>query len=151
YYSQRQDQSLAAFQARIEAMAALGDWYQMHDRRQAAQRTYRDAYMLMAEHEQADTLLEQQFGRIAFLPTFSRFDEQRKQALGLNPDSGARRGYIDLSFSVSKYGRVNDVQVLAEEPEGMERVENQVASHLRAFTIRPRIVDGEAVNSENER
>src|SRR5690606_19809884 len=142
YHSRRQDQNVEALLRRSEAIAALGDWYQMHGRRQAAMRAYEDAYRTLAEHEQARELLQKQFGHIVFLPTFSTFDEQKKLALGLNPDSGARQGHIDVSFNVSRYGRVDDLQVLAMEPAGMERVESQVTGHLRAFTVRPRIAAG---------
>jgi len=151
HHKRRQDPSGEAVLARVEAMAVLGDWYQMHNRRQAALRAYEDAYKALAEHENAAELLEKQFARIVFLPTFSTFDEQKKQALGLSPDSGARQGYIDLSFNVSKYGRVSNLQVLAKEPAGVERVDVQVAGHLRAYTIRPRIKDGVTVDSEGER
>lgn len=150
-HKRRQDQSDEGVLALVEAMATLGDWYQMHNRRQAAQRAYADAYRALAEHENAEALLPRQFDRIVFLPTFSTFDEQKKQALGLSPDSGARQGYIDLSFNVSKYGRVSNLEVLAKEPAGVERVDVQVASHLRAYTIRPRLVDGEPADSEQER
>jgi len=150
-HKRRQDPSDEASLAQAEAMAALGDWYQMHNRRQAAQRAYADAYRFLAEHERAETLLPRQFDRIVFLPTFSTFDEQKKQALGLSPHSGARQGYIDLSFNVSKYGRVSDLEVLAKEPAGVERVDVQVGSHLRAYTIRPRMKDGIPADSERER
>jgi len=151
HHRRRQNPGDEALLAQVEAMAALGDWYQMHNRRRAAQRAYADAYRALAERENAEVLLQKQFDRIVFLPTFSTFDEQKKQALGLSPDSGARQGYIDLSFNVSKYGRVSNLQVLAKEPAGVERVDVQVSSYLRAYTIRPRIEGGEPADSEGER
>src|SRR5690606_8146074 len=137
--------------ALVEAMATLGDWYQMHNRRQAAQRAYADAYRALAEHENAEALLPRQFDRIVFLPTFSTFDEQKKQALGLSPDSGARQGYIDRLLRVSKYGRVSILSVLSQELAGVERGDVQVGSNRRRFTISHRLVDDEPADSDQER
>src|SRR5690606_21250431 len=131
HHRRRQNPGDEALLAQVEAMAALGDWYQMHNRRRAAQRAYADAYRALAERENAEVLLQKQFDRIVFLPTFSTFDEPKKQALGLSPDSGARQGYIELCFDVSKYGRVSHLQVLAKEPARVARVHVHVASYLR--------------------
>ncbi|MCP5357674.1 MAG: hypothetical protein H7A06_05990 [Pseudomonadales bacterium] len=136
---------------RARAMAELGDWYLIRDRRQAAMQTYKDAYDQLAAAPNGEALLPQVFGEIAFLPTYASFDEQRKEAYGVGPDTGARMGYVDLAFDVSQYGRLSNFEVLAMEPADAERADIQVISAVRSTLVRPKIVDGETTKSEVER
>lgn len=137
--------------ARARAMAELGDWNLLRDRRQGAMRAYEDAYEQLAEAENSADLLSQVFGEIVFLPTFSAFDEQRKEAYGVGPDSGAHMGYVDLAFDVNQYGRISNIEVLAIEPEDMARADIQVISSIRSTLVRPKIGEDGAINSELER
>tara|TARA_R100001377_G_scaffold50549_1_gene29433 strand:+ start:885 stop:2360 length:1476 start_codon:yes stop_codon:yes gene_type:complete len=137
--------------ARSRAIAELGDWYLLRDRRQAATRTYEDAYEQLAQAENSADLLSQVFGEIVFLPAFSAFDEQRKEANGVGPDTGARMGYVDLAFDVNQYGRLSNFEVLAIEPEEMTRADIQVISSVRSRLVRPKIDGNGAVSSELER
>lgn len=136
---------------RARALAELGDWYLLRDRRQAATRTYEDAYEQLAQLENSADLLSQVFGEIVFLPTFSEFDEPRKEAYGVGPDSGARMGYVDLAFDVNQYGRLSNFEVLAIQPEDMTRADIQVISSVRSALVRPKIAEGGATSSELER
>ncbi len=137
--------------ARARAIAELGDWYLLRDRRQAAARTYEEAYEQLLSVENSAELLSQVFGEIVFLPTFSAFDEQRKEAFGIGPDSGARMGYVDLAFDVNQYGRLSNFEVLAIHPEDMTRADIQVISSMRSKLVRPRIGENGAQSSELER
>lgn len=133
------------------ALAELGDWYLLRDRRQAAMQTYEEAYEQLAKVENSENLLSQVFGEIVFLPTFSVFDEQRKEAYGVGPDSGARMGYVDLAFDVNQYGRLSNFEVLAIQPEDMTRADIQVISSVRSTLVRPKISKDGAISSELER
>lgn len=136
---------------RARAQAELGDWYLLRDRRQAAMNTYEEAYEQLAASENSADLLSQVFGEIVFLPTFSAFDEQRKAAYGVGPDSGARMGYVDLAFDVNQYGRLSNFEVLSVEPEDMTRADIQVISSIRSTLVRPKIEADGAVSSDLER
>ena len=136
---------------RARALAELGDWYLLRERRQAAMRTYEEAFEQLASVENSAELLSQVFGEIVFLPTFSEFDEQRKQASGVGPDSGARMGYVDLAFDVNQYGRLSNFEVLSLQPEEMTRADIQVISSIRSTLVRPKIDQDGAVSSELER
>ena len=134
-----------------QARAELGDWYLLRDRRQAAMRVYKETWdELMAEPE-GGTLAQQVFGDIVFLPAFSSFDAEKKEALGLNADSGARIGHVDIAFDVSKYGRMTNFEILAQEPADLRRVDMQIISALRGMMARPRVVEGRTVESLDER
>ena len=136
---------------RARAQAELGDWYLLRDRRQAAMDTYEEAYEQLAANENSADLLSQVFGEIVFLPTFSAFDEQRKEAYGVGPDSGARMGHVDLAFDVNQYGRLSNFEVLSVEPEDMTRADVQVISSVRSTLVRPKIEKDGAISSELER
>ncbi|MCB1648940.1 MAG: hypothetical protein H7A05_07830 [Pseudomonadales bacterium] len=136
---------------RARALAELGDWYLMRERRQAAMRAYKDAYDQLAAAPDGEELLPRVFGEIVFLPAFSRFDAQRKEAVGVGPDTGARMGYVDMAFDVSEYGRLSNFEVLAVEPEDAVRADVQVISAIKSTLVRPRIIAGEATESRLER
>lgn len=136
---------------KAQAMANLGDWYLLRERRQAAMRAYRDAYEVLSAEENSETLVQQVFGKIVFLPTFSTFAEEKKEAFNLDADSGARLGYVDMSFDVSQYGRATNFELLAVEPPDLTRVEMQVISMVRAQLVRPRIIEGKTTSSDGER
>lgn len=132
------------------ARAELADWYLQRDRRQAALRLYEEAWQALAESDGAE-LAQQVFGEIEFLPSFTSFAAEKKEALGLNVDSGARIGHVDVSFHVSRYGRMTDFEVLAQEPPELRRIELQIISAMRDRMARPRMVEGRTVDSPGER
>ncbi len=132
------------------AMARLGDWHLMSDRRQAAMRAYKDAYEELLGAENSEAMVQQVFGEIVFLPTFSTFEEEKKEAFNINADSGARQGYVDMSFDVSQYGRATNFERLGMDPPDLARVDMQIVSMVRAQMVRPRIVEGRTVSSQGE-
>jgi tetratricopeptide (TPR) repeat protein len=133
------------------ARAELGDWYLLRDRRQAAMRVYQEAWDELTAVPEGSELAQQVFGDIVFLPAFSTFDAEKKEALGLNADSGARIGHVDVAFDVSKYGRMTNFEILAQEPADLRRVDLQIISALRGMMARPRLEEGRTVESLDER
>lgn len=136
---------------RVQALAELGDWYMLEQRRQGALDAYADAWNLLMTMEDGSTLAQQFFDHIEFLPTFSRFEEEQREAFQVSPDFGAKQGYVDVSFDVSRYGRAGNFSVLAVEPAGMTRVDMMAINHLRSLTVRPRVAAGETLATTGER
>ncbi|MDO8272924.1 MAG: tetratricopeptide repeat protein [Gammaproteobacteria bacterium] len=136
---------------RVRALTELGDWYMMEQTRQAALDAYTDAWNLLLTMEDGRVLAKQYFDQIVFLPTFSRFDDERREAFQVSPDFGARQGYVDISFDVSRYGHASNFTVLAVEPAGMGRVDMMAINHLRSLTVRPRVEEGETLATTGER
>ncbi len=132
------------------ARAELADWYLQRDRRQAALRLYEQAWQALAESDGPE-LAQQAFSEIVFLPSFTSFAAEKKEALGLNVDSGARIGYVDVAFDVSRYGRMTDFEILAQEPPELRRIELQIISAMRDRMARPRMAEGRTVDSPGER
>lgn len=137
--------------AQAQAIAELADWYLINNRRQAAMRTYEEAYELIASEENSSELLQQTFGGIVFLPTFSSFNEQRKEAFGIGADSGWRMGHVDIAFDVNQYGRLSNFEILDLVPNDIVRADIQVLNSIRTTLVRPKIRDGETVSSDLER
>jgi len=151
YADERRPDTLETRMMLARARAELGDWYLLRQRRQAAMRIYKEAWEDLIQAEGGEALARDVFGEIAFLPAFSSFDAEKKEALGLNADSGARIGHVDIGFDVSKYGRMTNFEILAQEPADLRRIDLQVISALRGMMARPRLVDGRTVESLDER
>lgn len=132
------------------ARAELADWYLQRERRQAALRTYEEAWQALAESDGRE-LAQQVFDEIVFLPPFSSFAAEKKQALGLNVDSGARIGHVDIAFDVSRYGRMTDFEILSQEPPELRRIDLQIIGAMRDRMARPKMVEGRTVDSPGER
>ena len=132
------------------ARAELADWYLQRERRQAALRIYEEAWEALAESDGSE-LAQQVFGEIVFLPSFSSFAAEKKDALGLNVDSGARVGHVDVSFQVSRYGRMTDFEILSQEPPELRRIDLQIIGAMRDRMARPKMVEGRTVDSPGER
>ncbi len=132
------------------ARAELADWYLQRDRRQAALRLYEEAWQALVESDGPE-LAQQTFGETVFLPSFTSFAAEKKEALGLTVDSGARIGYVDVAFDVSRYGRMTDFEILAQEPPELRRIELQIISAMRDRMARPKMAEGRTVDSPGER
>jgi len=151
YADERRPDTLETRMMLARARAELGDWYLLRQRRQAAMRVYQEAWEDLMKVEGGAALAQEIFGEIAFLPAFSNFDVEKKEALGLNADSGARIGHVDVAFDVSKYGRMTNFEILAQEPADLRRIDLQIISALREMMARPRLVEGRTVESLGER
>ncbi len=132
------------------ARAELADWYLQRDRRQAALRLYEEAWQALVESDGPE-LAQEVFGEIVFLPSFTSFAAEKKEALGLDVDSGARIGYVDVAFDVSRYGRMTDFEILAQEPPELRRIELQIIGGMRDRMARPKMAEGRTVDSPGER
>jgi tetratricopeptide (TPR) repeat protein len=127
---------------RAEAQLELADWYLVFDKWSSAIETYARARQELLESGWDPARVEQ------------LFEEPRPLVFPLpappSPPSSAtdlveRRGYVDLQYDVSSRGRIDHLQILAEEPEDMMNFRLRKA--LRAARFRPRFVDGEPVET----
>ena len=128
---------------RAEARLELADWYLLFDKWSSATETYARARQELLDAGWDPTRVER------------LFDQPRPLMFPLpsppSPPSGAarlveRRGYVDLEYDVSSRGRIDRLDVTAEEPEDMMNF--RIRKALRAARFRPRFVDGETVDTE---
>lgn len=135
--SQTDDQYLAA----AEALIMLGDWMQWHGDKEPAQHAYLEAQKELAEHDDAEQLLEQFFGAPVPLPTIESVPQ-------LPPVVAAQEGDILLEFTVTEQGRVTQLKRL-DENEEFEGKANRLMRKLRITPFRPRFEDKMPVSTEN--
>ena len=135
----------------INALIQLADWYLIfgtphpvnagRDLRDAHD-LYKNAYRQLENDGVDEALIEQIFSprRPVVLPTFV-------------PDplapAGARSStrFIDVAFDVTKFGGSKRVEILATTRNASKEAKQRLVQLIERSTFRPRIVDGEFVNS----
>ena len=126
-----------------EALANLGDWYILFERRRIAEEHYIRAWELLAEQENAEELQSRLFGQVVPIPTFET--EPRtilRRGTELLSPADLQEGMADLRFTVTRSGETRNVELLTEEtPENSGQV-TRVARELRQIKFRPVIEDG---------
>jgi hypothetical protein len=129
-----------------ETRVQLGDWHLWHQKREAALQTYTEAWNELSALENGERLIQQYFSEPTLLPDLPGTSSEPTP-----PD--VVTGYVTVSFSVTDKGRVKDLEVVANEPaiEGAEVDESKSISllrNLKRLLYRPRLVDGEAVQTD---
>jgi tetratricopeptide (TPR) repeat protein len=121
---------------RAQALAELGDWYMVFNRRQSAFRIYRDVYDILSEAEPGEK--EQFFEQLVALPGFLMEEDT---GLNLTDGSGQplRQGYVDVSLNINQYGRATNAQSLVVEPPDASRASSEVVRTARGMNFRPRL------------
>jgi tetratricopeptide (TPR) repeat protein len=139
--------------ANAESFTRLGDWMFWHGAREPAIEIYREAFMELAEAENAQVELQRLFGAPVPLPSFA--------AVRPFPETtGSESANLLLEFGVSERGRVFDLRRLDQPPatdmsNGIdepqvdnEAVANRFMRELRRTRFRPRFENGEPVATE---
>lgn len=128
---------------RIEAIIRMGDLYTRTSDDRSAE-TYLKAWNLMEENPDYNWLKVQAFGA----PTRLYPRPQRVVYLDRAPrTSEGSELYIDAEYTVKTDGKVGDVKLLAKNVPN-EQV-RRLRTQLSTFRFRPRIVDGEIVETAN--
>lgn len=133
-------------QRRARALARLGDWYLLFDRRRAATERYREAWNVLAEED--PRAAAGFFSEVVFLPGFTTFVEEQKSSITDLDGEEPNLGYLDLQLDISRYGSTRNVSVVGEQPEMDGRMSRTLQREVQNSTLRPRMVDGEPVDTE---
>jgi len=144
--------------AAAEHLTMLGDWMLWHGERESAFETYQDAFMELAEADDAQQEIDRLFGAPVPLPSL-------EGVRPLPPHIAPEEADLLLEFGISDRGRVVDLQRLEEteaesteaDPEGADAgpaVDNEASGNrfmrkLRKTRFRPRFENGEPVATEN--
>ena len=139
---------------RIQAdtMLALADYYTFRADASRARRAYRDAWDFLstdpdrlrvrqAELEQVHVLNEDPIPQ--YVGQASRTERQLAQ-------SDVREGTVIASYDVSARGRMSSMDIVELNPPVFEDMANEVVRELRDRIFRPRFVDGEPVDSNDQ-
>ena len=126
--------------SRIDRLVQLADWDLLYDQRMLAFDLYEKAHAYLTRHDLAQASIDEFFAPATPipLPTF--------QPNLLAPDRAeGATGYVDVVFDVSRYGRTSRIRVL--DSNASNAVQNRLTRWIVANRFRPRVADGEVVDT----
>lgn len=134
-----------------QAMLALGDYYILTERPNRAERMYRDAWELLSGDPELERARDNELQSLAFLndarpPRYYGIDSG--PVLARQPD-GFESATVTFRYSVSPRGRLTNIELIEAEPQGFDDMERSVVRELRRAVRRPRVVDGQTVQTDN--
>ncbi len=128
----------------------LGDYFNLIGERTSARRAYRRAWRLLDTDDLADlTVRDDRFGDPH---PISQIDPQPDSPLtgdlaefaaeyGSDPD----RGYVVVSYTVNRRGRIEDPEIIESIPAGFR--DDDALAWVRRFVYRPRMEDAQTVDT----
>ena len=128
----------------VNAMIEYGDWNLLFDRGYTAAKKYQEAFALMKEMNVSQESIDQIF-RPAFpvhLPLITAKPNSRSKFR--IPDNAPLEylGHIDVTFTISKYGRAKGFDITARSENLSRNIERRLLRYLRNSPFRP-ILDSE--------
>lgn len=144
-----------------EAYTQLGDWYLLSESRRNAEEQYRNAWDLLAavelepetspeQIEAARAMRESLFSEVTPIPGYAlRPRWIANYSVERVPMESLQWGEIDLSFTVTRNGQVRDMELIGDATGLDVDRYDRIRRELRRYRFRPRLVEGEAVESEN--
>lgn len=131
-----------------DALMEFGDWNVLFNRGFTGRKKYKEAWELMQEYEVEPEALNNFFRPImpVHLPRFTAKPNSREK---FNIPGDAELpyiGYIDIAFTISKYGRAKRFEILDKEGSITSSMESRLRRFLRNSPFRPRLDnEGESV------
>lgn len=119
------------------AVAELGDWYLLFDRRKSAENAYRLASNTLKSGNQKPTevaLFDQ--------PTMIAFSASHSIA-----KDGADHPQLEVTMTISAVGKISDIDVVSSEPILSQQQLKNLKRNLRSTRFRPKLADGIPVAS----
>jgi len=132
-----------------EATAQLADWYLLTGYRSRARETYRQAWDILAEEEDADELRRQLFGQVRQIPVYA-FDNTEWMIESLAYEKSEEKlhhDFVDIRLDVTAWGRVRNIETVSEAPSGAESQHRWIRREIRRSWFRPVLIEGETTLS----
>jgi hypothetical protein len=132
-----------------QANLALGDYYIYQTNPQRAAGVYQDTWELLSQSDEGLRVRREQLERVIPL----RQDELPMYASSDKSDSGDDQGVpllqgnVRINYVVSTRGRAVSTKLVEAQPPEFERMTNIVQRELRRRVFRPRLEDGEVVDT----
>jgi tetratricopeptide (TPR) repeat protein len=128
-----------------EAVANLGDWCLVFERRGQSRKYYEHGYQILIQNkgyeEQAKSFMSQ--------PRPMHFVNSAEPIYLDEIPTNLQEINLDVSITVSSIGKVRKVEVL-NTPEGMSKSDlNKIVRRLRLIPFRPAMKEGEVVTTKN--
>lgn len=146
-----EDNPDATWEIKEDTMLALGDFYILSGQSSRARDVYEEVWELLSVDEE-QTRLEHRGEHLESLvvlqdihpPRYVGIDGEVRTAL---PGDDYEEGKLVFDYSVSTRGYTTDVVLVEAEPAAFEDMQRTVQRDLRSLIYRPRLVDGDAVNT----
>ena len=135
-----------------EAIIGLGDWYLLYDYYELANQQYEYAAALL----EAGSFTEGEKSSLLHpvlpveLPSFDGLDLDAAEQFSRNFQDPGQNGYVDVSFRISRYGKVMEIDVLDQSPQMPEVIISMLESKLKKSLFRPRLLD-DSTNADDYR
>ncbi|MDG2177063.1 MAG: tetratricopeptide repeat protein [Gammaproteobacteria bacterium] len=127
----------------IDTTMEYGDWNLLFNKGVSARRKYEEAWQFMknlgVENEMLDSLFRPQMP--VHLPRFTAKPNSREKFSISTETELEYEGYVDIAFTISKYGRAKRFEFLNSEGEITKRIESRLRRYLRNSPFRPRLDD----------
>ena len=136
------------------AMVELGDWYMLFNKWRSAIDTYQEAHNMLQENSNDEVRhqIDKLFSRPVALPDLPLMETTNnagsEEELVGDPEDTAH-DYVVVSFDVTRFGSVRNVDILESIPEDSIRNRTRVKNALKNAKFRPRFVDGQPVLTEH--
>jgi hypothetical protein len=129
--------SAAPTENQLRAFTAVADWDLLYSRNAEAHDGYRQAHEWIEAHG-AQTMMEELFAPAipVVLPAFAPNPLVTEQS----EDSA---GYIDVTFSITRYGQPRSIRILETSTDAAEVATTCLVGLIRRSRFRPRLTDGQ--------
>jgi hypothetical protein len=137
------ERSSAPWLTAADAALQIGDWDLAFGGHPNALNIYEVIYAALIERGAARSVIEERFGsRVPVrVPTFEPNPFDASQA-------AADAGYIDVAFEITKYGRGRRARILGATANTTEADREALIGLIARSRFRPRIADGQFVDTE---
>ncbi|MBL4827049.1 MAG: hypothetical protein JKY66_04935 [Spongiibacteraceae bacterium] len=136
----------ASVDDKANAVVALGDWHQWHNKHTQALGVYTQAYHLLAQSKDGAEQLKATFSSPQALPAKGIFSSK------LAEPKGKKKGYVTAQFSVTDDGAAKKISFLDsdEQAETEQYTRNQwkIKSSISKMLFRPRFENAQPVRTE---
>jgi hypothetical protein len=133
----------------VDTMMEYGDWNLLFNKGMSARKKYAEAWQLIKDLGVGNETLESIFRpqMPVHLPLFTAKPNTREK-FSISPETELEyEGYVDIAFTISKYGRTKQLEILSSEGEITRQIESRLRRFLRNSPFRPRLDDeGNAVS-----
>jgi len=139
------------WQVVAQANLALGDYYIYQTNPQRAARVYGDTWELLSQSEEGLMVRREQLERVIplrqdKLPMYASSDKSDSVDEKSDP---LLQGNVTINYEVSTRGRAASMKLVEARPSEFERMVNTVQREIRRRVFRPRLEEGEVVDTQN--
>lgn len=141
----------ATWETREDTLLSLGDFYILSGQPSRARKVYRDVWNLLSSDEQRLASRHEHLEVPVVLqeihpPRYVGIDGEVRTAL---PGEDYEQGELVYNYSVSTRGYTTDIALVKAEPAAFENMQRTVERELRSLIYRPRLVEGETVDTQH--